>query len=116
MKKSCFIRAIIIITILTAVILYLVTHKFNEVILAPGKSLIISQINRDLDYVKESPEKDSLKLLIKDYILGIKKVDNLSDRCIGEFIDTLKTALSDSVIDEREYKSLCKILKSNEEK
>ena len=115
MKKSCFLRAIIILTILTAVILYLVTHKFNEVILNPSKSLIISQINRDLNYVKDSPEKDSLQLLIKGYILGIKKIDNLSDKSIGEFIDTLKEALKDSVIDKREYKSLYKILKTKVE-
>jgi hypothetical protein len=115
MKKSCFIRAIIILTILTAVILYLVTHKFNEVILNPSKSLIINQINRDLDYVKDSPEKDSLQFLIKGYILGIKKVDNLSDKTIGEFIDTLKTSLRDSVIDRREFRSLYKILKTKAE-
>ncbi|MGD1007655.1 MAG: hypothetical protein ABR980_10545 [Ignavibacteriaceae bacterium] len=116
MKKGCFLRTIIIITILTAVVLYLITHKFNEVILNPGKSLIISQINRDMEYVKDSPEKDSLQLLIKDYIRGIKKVDNLSDKSIGEFLDTLKIALSDSVIDKREYKSLYKILKPKVEK
>jgi hypothetical protein len=109
-RKSCFLRAIIILTILTAVILYLVTQKFNEVVLNPGKSLIISQINRDLDYVKDSPQKDSLKLLIKGYILGIKKVNNISNESVGRFIDTLKTALKDSVIDEREYKTLYKIL------
>jgi hypothetical protein len=116
MKKSCFIRAIIILTILTAVILYLVTHKFNEVILNPSKSLIINQINRDLDYVKDSPEKDSLQLLIKGYILGIKKVNNLSDETIGEFIDTLKSSLRDSVIDRREFRSLYKILKTKAKK
>jgi len=116
MRKSCFIRAIIILTILTAVILYLVTHKFNEVILNPGKSLIINRINRDLEYVKDSPEKDSLQILIKGYILGIKKVDNISDKSIGEFIDTLKVALRDSVIDKREYQSLYNILKTKAEK
>ncbi|MGA7723409.1 MAG: hypothetical protein WCA84_19750 [Ignavibacteriaceae bacterium] len=116
MKKSCFIRAIIIITILTAVVLYLVTHKFDEAIINPGKNLIISQINRNLEYVKDSPEKDSLQQLIRDYILGIKKVDNLSDNSIGEFIDTLKVALKDSIIDKREYKSLYNILKTKVEK
>jgi tRNA C32,U32 (ribose-2'-O)-methylase TrmJ len=116
MKKGCFLRIIIIITILTAVVLYLVTYKFNEVILNPGKSLIINQINRDLEYVKDSPEKDSLKQLIKDYIHSIKKVDKLSDKSIGEFIDTLRVALSDSVIDDREYKSLYNILHTKVEK
>lgn len=112
MKKGCFIRSIIILTVLTAVVLYLVTHKFNEVVLNPSKSLIINQINRNLDYVKDSPEKDSLQALIKNYILGIQKVDNLSEASIGEFVDSLKVALRDSVIDKHEYKSLYKILKN----
>ena len=115
MKKSCFIRVIIILTIVTAVILYLVTHKFNEVILNPGKRLVIHQINKDLDYVKNSPEKDSLQHLIKSYILGFKKVNNLSDESIGRFIDSMKVDLKDSIIDARELKSLTKILKQKSE-
>jgi hypothetical protein len=115
MKKSCFIRVIIILTILTAVILYLVTHEFNEVILNPGKRLAIHEINKDFDYVKDSPEKDSLQHLIKSYILGIKKVNSLSDESIGRFIDSMKVDLKDSVIDKRELKSLTTILKQKPE-
>lgn len=114
MKKGCFVKTIVVLTIFTAVILYIVNRKFNEVILNPSKSLIINQINRDLNYVKDSPQKDSLQILIKDYITGIKKIDNVSDKSISEFIDTLKEALQDSTIDSTEYKKLYKILKPKE--
>lgn len=116
MKKSCFIRVIIILTIITAVILYIINNKFNEVILNPSKQLLVSQINRDLNYVKGSPEKDSLQVLIKDYITGIKHVDDLSDNNLRTFIDSLKDALKDSTIDSIEFKSLYSILNSKAKK
>ena len=116
MKKGCFIKLIAILTIATAVLLYIVNNKFNEVILNPSKRLIISQINRDLNYVKDSPEKDSLQYLIKDYITGIKRVNNLHDKSLKEFIDSLQEALRDSVIDNREYRMLYSILKQKDEK
>ena len=116
MKKSCFIRVIIILTILTAIVLYIINHKFNDIILNPSKRLLVSQINRDLNYVKDTPEKDSLQVLIKDYITGIKHIDNLSDESLRTFIDSLQEALKDSTIDSMEYKSLYSILKSKAEK
>ncbi len=112
MKKGCFVQTIIILTIVTAAVLYIVNNKFNEVIFNPSKSLIINQINKDLNYIKESPEKDSLKVLISNYIKNLKSFKNISDQPIGRFVDSLKVALSDSVIDKREYKNLSKILKS----
>ena len=111
MKKSCFVKMIIILTVLTAVVLYVISHKFNEVILNPSKQLLINQVNRDLNYVKDTPEKDSLQILIKDYITGIKHVDELSDNSLNTFIDSLQDALRDSTVDSREYKMLYSILK-----
>lgn len=110
MKKSCFIKLIFLLTIFTAAMLYIVNHKFNEVIFNPSKRLIINQVNRDLNYVKDSPEKDSLQILIKNYITGVKKIDNLSDSSLGEFIASLKSALKDSTIDSHEYKILYNVL------
>ena len=111
MKKGCFIKSIILLTIVTAAILYIVNHKLNEVIMNPGKGLIISEINRDLDHVKASPEKDSLKILIKNYVEGLKSVKKLSDKSFGDFFDSVKIAIRDSAIDSNEFKSLSRILK-----
>ena len=116
MKKSCFIKMIVILTVLTAVVLYIISHKFNEVIFNPSKRLLIDQVNRDLNYVKDTPEKDSLQFLIKDYITGLKHINNLSDNSIKTFLDSLQDALKDSTIDTREYKMLYSILKQKAEK
>jgi len=112
MKKGCFIQSIILLTIITAAILYIVNHKFNEIIFNPSKGLIVSQITKDLNYVKDSPEKDSLRVLVADYINNLKSIKNLSEQPIGNFVDSLKLALKDSIIDKNEYIHLSKILKS----
>jgi hypothetical protein len=112
MKKGCFIQLIIVLTIATAAVLYIVNNKFDDLIFNPSKSLIVSQITKDLNYVKDSPEKDSLRVLITDYINNLKSVKMLSKEPIGQFADSLKIALRDSAIDKNEYKNLSKILKS----
>ncbi len=111
MKKGCFVKTIVVLTIFTAVLLYIVNRRFNDVLLNPSKSLIINQIYRDLNYVKETPQKDSLQILIKGYISGVKKIDEIPENTISEFIDTLKDALKDSTIDSVDYAKLYKILK-----
>ncbi len=111
MKKGCFIKSVIILTIITAALLYIINNKFNQFIFNPGKKIIIEQINSDLDYVKDSPEKDSLKTLIKNYVENMRSVKNISDKSFKNFFDSVKVAIRDSIIDRREYKSLSRILK-----
>ncbi len=111
MKKGCFIKSVVILTIITACILYIVNHKLNQVILNPGKGLIISEINRDLEHVRPSPEKDSLKIMIKNYINGLNSVDKLSEKSFSDFFDSIKIAVQDSLIDKNEFNSLSRILK-----
>ena len=112
MKKGCFIQIIVVLTIVTAAVLYIVNNKFDEIIFNPSKNIIVHQITKDLNYVKESPEKDSLRSLITSYIKNLKSIKNISKDPIEKFVDSLKVALQDSIIDKREYKNLSKILKS----
>jgi hypothetical protein len=110
MKKGCFVKIIVLLTILTAVVLYLINNKFDNLVFNPGKKILINQINRDLEFVKDSPQKDSLKLLINNYIMEIKNINSVSGKQINLFADSLKVALKDSIIDEREYKKLSVML------
>lgn len=110
MKKGCFVKIIVLLTILTAVVLYLINNKFDNIVFNPGKKILINQINRDLEFVKDSPQKDSLKLLINNYIMEIKNINSVSGKQINLFADSLKVALKDSIIDEREYKKLSEML------
>lgn len=115
MKKSCFLKFIIIFTIVLASILYLVQNKFDELFLEPGKKLVLSVIeenwNSELGYVNDSPEKDSLKTLLQFYITGIESTQFLSDERAEAVINYLEQAFKDSLIDYEELSHINKLIK-----
>ncbi len=110
MKKGCFVKSIILLTVLTAVLLYLINYKFNDILINPGKKFIINQVTEEMSFVKSSPEKDSLKALIRNYVNRVKTLNNISSRQIGNFADSLKMALKDSIITKSEYGNLYRML------
>lgn len=115
MKKSCFLKFIIIFTIVLASILYLVQNKFDELFLEPGKKLVLSVIeenwNSELGYVNDSPEKDSLKNLLQFYISGIESTEFLSDERAEAVINYLEQTFKDSLIDYEELSHINKLIK-----
>lgn len=115
MKKSCFLKFIIIFTIVLAAIFYLVQNKFDELFLGPGKELVLSAIeenwNIELGYVNDSPEKDSLKNLLHFYISGIQLTRFLSDERTEAVINYLEQTLKDSLVDIEELSNINKLIK-----
>ena len=115
MKKGCFLKFIIIFTIVLASILYLVQNKFNELFLEPGKELVLAVIeenwNTELGYVIDSPEKDSLKTLLSFYISGIQSTEYLSDERAEAVINYLEQTFKDSLIDYEELSHINKLIK-----
>jgi hypothetical protein len=110
MKKSCFIRTVFILTIVTGVIVYLVQTKWNTI-----KEMIAGLprkgIEKSLVKFKESPEKDSLKDMLEDFFtqdfINLNEYNN-------KMFDPLKTSLtkfsSDSIIDKQELIQIKQIL------
>ena len=115
MKKSCFLKFIIIFTIVLAAIIYLVQNKFDELFLEQGKEFVISVIeenwNTELGYVIDSPEKDSLKTLMSFYISRIQSTGNLSDERTEAVIDYLEQTFKDSLIEIEELSHINKLIK-----
>jgi len=115
LKKSCFLKFIIIFTITLAAILYLVQNKFDELFLEPGKEIILTAIedswNTELEYVKDSIEKDSLKSLLRFYVSGIQSSDYLSDKRTETVINYLEQTFQDSLIDTEELSHINKLIK-----
>ena len=118
MKKGCFVKSIIVLTILVAAILYIVQNHLDA-ILKPGKkilkNLVLSDVENDLAYVKASPEKDSLLVLLDDYIdKKFDKIKNLSEKNdenieinIDKFIDSISIyVIKDSLIDKNELSEI----------
>jgi hypothetical protein len=120
MKKGCFLKIIIILTILVAAILYVVGNKFDDLILKPGVKVIKSVVNNNLDKeligVKNTPEKDSLRIIINDFLdNGVQNIHKASDKMVEEIVDSIKYAVTDSVINESELSNIKKMLKKFEE-
>ncbi len=115
MKKGCFLKFIIIFTIVLAAILYLVQNKLDELFLEPGKEFVFSAIedswNTELGYVKDTIEKDSLKSLLRFYISGIKSTEYLSDDRTGALINYLEQTFEDSLVDVEELSHINKLIK-----
>ena len=89
MKKGCFLKIIIILTILIAAILYVVENHFDDFIRKPGekiiKDLVFKDVNREMEYVKNSPEKDSLKVMINSFIYNKIHKEHTEDRRHSRF-------------------------------
>ena len=111
MKKGCFIKVIIALTIIIAAVLYIVENHFDDLILKPGeviiKDIVFKEINKKMQFVKNTPEKDSLKALMSSYLSNkLHNERKLNSRDFEDLIDSINTALDDSIISPSEYQKL----------
>jgi len=102
LKKGCFLKSIIILTILVAAGLYIVQNHLDDIV-KPGKKiikdLVMSDIEDDFAYVKSGSEKDSLKNILENYLTEkIENADKISDKDIDWLIDSVKFVVRDSII------------------
>ncbi|MCG6914670.1 hypothetical protein LJE86_12195 [bacterium BMS3Abin03] len=115
MKKGCFLKFIIIFTIFVAAILYLVQNKFDEFFVKPGKKILLSVLNEkwdeELSYVKDSIEKDSLKILINEYLTQMKSKEDLTGDKTSDIIGQLGTTVQDSIVDASELLKMRNIIR-----
>lgn len=116
MKKGCFLKLVVIITILVASVLYIIQNKFDDIFLNPGKKLITELIEdkweTELVYITDTVEKDSLKMLLQFYVKGINTVDEISEDKLEELFELLEITFNDSLITKKELSKLTKIVKS----
>lgn len=114
MKKGCFLKFIIIFTIILAVSLYIVQNKFEEIFLDPGKKLLLRTLENswenNLNYVKDSAAKESLKSLLENYISEMKSTQNLSSDRTKKIIEYLEIVFIDSLVNKTELASIRKLI------
>jgi hypothetical protein len=121
MKKSCFLNAVIIGTVLIAVTVYIIQNKFDEWFLKPGKEFVLNEIIRnwdnDLKYVSASSQKDSLKNLMVYYVDNIKSLDDFVHTDDKSFVNEFNSVIKDSIISKDEISKLTLLVKKelNEE-
>ena len=106
MKKGCFLKFIIIFTIILGVSVYLVQNKFEEIFINPGKELLLNALEQgwddNIDNLKESAAKDSLKSLLENYITKMKSSKDLSSDRTKDIINSLETTFEDNQVDPEE--------------
>lgn len=103
-------------TILTASVLYIIKYKFDDFILKPGKELlsgvIIDEWSREIDFVADSPQKDSLKNIVSDLMASIEKNElNFDDRFKSIF-SVISSAVKDSIVESSELKFISEKIKT----
>ncbi|OGU51462.1 MAG: hypothetical protein A2080_11150 [Ignavibacteria bacterium GWC2_36_12] len=103
MKKGCFIKIIIVLTIIIAAILYILQNHLDDVVINPGKKLIsdliVGGIDDELNYIRETPEKDSLRFLLKEYLKDkISKTKEINTGDLNWIIDSIKVIVTDTLI------------------
>lgn len=110
MKKSCFIPAVIIVTILIGAIIYIVKYKLEDWLKKPAREILVENLKKDwetkLEYINDSDEKDSLKSLMIYYfenINSIKEIVNLDEE---NFLKEIGSVVEDSLISDEEIEKL----------
>jgi type IV secretory pathway VirD2 relaxase len=115
MKKSCFIRSVFVLTIITGVIVYLVQTKWDTI-----KNLLADVprkgIEKTLVKYKESPEKDTLKALLDDFFTKrLVNFNQLNNNMFDPLVTSLKESSPDSLINTEKLNQIKQILKKIED-
>jgi hypothetical protein len=118
-KKGCFVKIIIVLTVLVAVILFLLQNYFDDLVLKPGEKfitgLMFDGLKREMEHVKETPEKDSLIALMDNFVhhkFKNKEQINLNGEKIEDLVDSVKTAFEDSVISREEIEKITELFEN----
>ncbi len=114
-KKGCFLKIIIALTIIIAAILYVIQNHLDDVVINPAKKVIsdfmVSGAGNQLKFIKETPEKDSLRILLKNYVKDkISKTKSLDTDDLDWLIDSIKVVVTDSLITKEDLNKIQEII------
>lgn len=112
MKKNCFLYTVFFGTIIIGAAIYFFQNHFSDLFLEEGKKIILSEIDKNWDkdytYVRNSAEKDSVRSLVKEFVMQFKDVDDfLSTTTVDEeFVEAISSSFDDSLVTKNELKML----------
>jgi len=114
MKPGCFLKSVIVLTIIVAAIMYIIQHK-SELFFHQSKKVLSELYFEDWDkefkYVKNTPEKSELKNSLRNFIDSLE-IKNIPDKKeIDRIVNMVKAAALDSIISSAELKEISKNLK-----
>jgi len=118
MKKSCFIQAVIIVTILVAAAAYIIQYKLDDWFINPTKKFLVSEVvknwENEVKHIDESAQKDSLRSLLTYYIENIKSMEDVVNLDEENFSKEFNLIIEDSLISDKEISKLTLLLKKEQ--
>ena len=115
MKKGCFIKAVIVVTIFVAAAIYIIQYKLDDWFSNPTKKFLLNQAVHDWEnevkHINASVQKDSLRALLIDYIENIKSMEDVVNLEEENFLKEFNLVIEDSLITSKEISKLTLLLK-----
>lgn len=111
MKPGCFIKFVIVLTIVVAVVVWIIQNKLDDFVLNPARKafveLLMNGVDKKIAILKESSEKDSLRLIIKDFVENkVKSMNTFNTEMFDPLKDSLNNFSGDSILNKHELAKL----------
>jgi hypothetical protein len=117
-KKSCFIQAVVIITILVAAAIYIIQYKLDDWFIKPTKNFLLSEADKNWEsetsHINDSVQKDSLRSLMMYYFENIKSMGDVVNLDREKYLKEFEMVIEDSFITDEEISKLTLLMKKEQ--
>ena len=118
MKKSCFIQAVVIITILVAAAIYIIQYKLDDWFIKPTKNILITEAGKNWEsetsHINDSVQKDSLRSLMIYYFENIKSMEDVVNLDQQKILEEFELVIEDSLITDEEISKLTLLMQKEQ--
>ena len=118
MKKSCFIQAVVIITILVAAAIYIIQYKLDDWFIKPTKNILITEAGKNWEsetrHINDSVQKDSLRSLLIYYFENIKSMKDVVNLDQEKIFEKFEVIIEDSLITDEEISKLTLLMQKEQ--
>ena len=118
MKKSCFIQAVVIITILVAAAIYIIQYKLDDWFIKPTKKILITETGKNWEsetsHINDSVQKDSLRSLLIYYFENIKSMKDVVNLDQEKIFEEFELVIKDSLITDEEISKLTLLMQKEQ--
>lgn len=102
MKTGCFIKSLIIATIVIASITYIVTNKFDDWVKKTIQdfafNIALEEFNEEIETIPNSQNKETLIKMVESFVEDLRKVDKINMNNLDKVGKMLNNVISDSDI------------------
>ena len=118
MKKSCFIQAVVIITIFIAAAVYIIQYKLDDWFIKPAKKFLISEAVKnwgsETSHISDSVQKDSLRSSMIYYFENIKSMEDVVNLDQEKILEEFELVIEDSLITDEEISKITLLMQKEQ--